>query len=76
LVTAACFALSVAQRRLSTPVRTLRRRTAAVAGTQTLADGSTVQLTRESLVAPLDGALRALAAGLVLLAVGLVVVRL
>jgi hypothetical protein len=35
-----------------------------------------VQLTRESLVAPLDGALRALAAGLVLLAVGLVVVRL
>jgi hypothetical protein len=76
LVTAACFALSVAQRRLSTPVRTLRRRTAAVVGTQTLTDGGTVQLTRESLVAPLDGALRALAAGLVLLAVGVVAVRL
>ena len=75
-VTAACFALSVAQRRLSTPVRTLRRRTAAVAGTQTLDDGSKVELTRETLTAPLDGALRALAAGLVLLAAGLVIVRL
>ncbi len=76
LVAAACFALSVAQRRLSTPVRTLRRRTAAVAGTQTLDDGKTVQLTRETLAEPLDGALRALAAGLVLLAIGLVIVRL
>jgi hypothetical protein len=76
LVAAACFALSVAQRRLSTPVRTLRRRTAAVTGTQTLSDGSTAELTRETLIAPLDGALRALAAGLVLLAAGLVIVRL
>ena len=76
LVTAACFALSVAQRRLSTPVRTLRRRTATVEGTQTMEDGSVVQLTRESLAAPLDGALRSLAAGLVLLATGVVIVRL
>jgi hypothetical protein len=75
-VTAACFALSVAQRRLSTPVRTLRRRTTAVTGTQTLDDGSKVELTRETLAAPLDGALHALAAGLVLLAAGLVIVRL
>jgi hypothetical protein len=76
LVTGACFALSVAQRHLSTPVRTLRRRTAAVSGTQTLHDGSTVELSKDALVAPLDGALRALAAGLVLLAAGLVIVRL
>jgi hypothetical protein len=76
LVALSCFALSVAQRRLSTPVRTLRRRTAAVAGTQTLADGTTVELTRATLAAPLDGALRAIAAGLVLLAAGLVIVRL
>ena len=75
-VAAACFALSVAQRRLSTPVRTLRRRTAAVEGTQTLDDGTLVELTKEKLAGPLDGALRALAAGLVLLAVGLVIVRL
>jgi hypothetical protein len=76
LVTASCFALSVAQRRLSAPVRTLRRRTAGVTGVQTLDDGTTVELTRDALAAPLDGALRALAAGLVLLATGLVMVRL
>jgi hypothetical protein len=76
LVTVACFALSVAQRRLSTPVRTLRRRTAAVVGTQTLDDGTVLALSKETLAAPLDGALRAIAAGLVLLAVGLVIVRL
>jgi hypothetical protein len=76
LVVLACFGLSVAQRRLSTPVRTLRRRTASVSGTVTLADGRELQLSRESLVAPLDGALRALAAGIVLLAIALVIVRL
>jgi hypothetical protein len=76
LVALSCFALSVAQRQLSTPVRTLRRRTAAVTGTQTLDDGTTVELTRATLAAPLDGALRALAAGLVLLAAGVVIVRL
>ena len=76
LVTVSCFALSVAQRRLSAPVRTLRRRTAGVTGVQTLDDGTTVELTRDALAAPLDGALRNLAAGLVLLAAGLVMVRL
>jgi hypothetical protein len=75
-VTSACFALSIAQRRLSTPVRALRRRTAALSGTQTFYDGSAVELSKEALAAPLDGALRALAAGLVLLAAGLVIVRL
>jgi hypothetical protein len=34
LVAAACFVLSVAQRRLSTPARELRRRTASVSGRQ------------------------------------------
>jgi hypothetical protein len=76
LVAVACFALSVAQRRLSTPVRTLRRRTRALVGTQTLDDGTTIQLTRETLAEPLDGALRALSAGVVLLAAALVVLRL
>jgi hypothetical protein len=76
LVTVACFSVSIAQRRLSTPVRTLRRRTASVSGTQTLTDGQVLRITRESLAAPLDGALRALAAGMVLLAVGVVIVRL
>jgi hypothetical protein len=76
LVVLACFGLSVAQRRLSTPVRMLRRHAASVSGAVTLDDGEQLQLTRESLVAPLDRALRALAAGIVLLAIALVIVRL
>jgi hypothetical protein len=75
LVAAACTVLSLAQRRLSTPVRELRRRTVSVSGEQRLADGTTVELTAARLAAPLDGALRALWFGLVLLATGLVVLR-
>jgi hypothetical protein len=76
LVTAACFAFSVAQRRLSTPVRELRRRTRSVEGVQTLADGEAIELTPARLAAPLDGALRALSVAIVLLAIGLVILRL
>jgi hypothetical protein len=76
LVALACFCLSVAQRRLSTPVRALRRRAVSVSGEITLDDGRQVQLSRESLVAPLDGALRALTAAVVLLAIAFVIVRL
>jgi hypothetical protein len=75
LVAAGCFMLSVAQRKLSTPVRTLRRRTASVDGTQRLTDGTAVSLDAARLAAPLDGALRAMAWAVVLLAVGLVVAR-
>jgi len=75
LVTGACFAISVAQRRLSTPVRELRRRTVSVTGSQELTDGTTLELSQASIAAPLDGALRALSAGMVLLAAGLVAVR-
>lgn len=76
LVAAACYLLSVAQRRLSTPVRELRRRTLEVSGEQQLADGRVRALDRAQLVAPLDGALSALWLALVLLAAGLVAVRL
>jgi hypothetical protein len=76
LVAAACFLLSVTQRRLSTPVRELRRRTVEVTGEQRLADGQTVELSKERLMAPLEGALSALWLALVLLAAGLVAVRL
>jgi hypothetical protein len=75
LVTAACFGLSVAQRRLSTPVRTLRRRTVSASGTQTLTDGTVLELTPARLAEPLDGALRALALALVLLSAGFVALR-
>ena len=76
LVAAACTLLSLAQRRLSTPVRELRRRTATVTGTQTLTTGETRTLDAERLAAPLEGALRALWLALVILAIGLVAVRL
>lgn len=76
LVAAACYLLSLAQRRLSTPVRELRRETVAVSGEQQLGDGRTVRLDRARLSAPLEGALSALWLALVLLAVGLLVTRL
>ena len=76
LVTAACCLVTVAQRRLSTPARELRRHTAEVTGEQRLSDGRTTTLTKERLSAPLEQALQALWIALVLLAAGLVVVRL
>jgi hypothetical protein len=75
LVAAACCLLSAAQRRLSTPVRELRRRTIAVSGEQHLADGNTVELTKAHLAAPLEGALSALWIAVVLLAIGLLIVK-
>lgn len=75
-MTAGCFVLSVAQRRLSTPVRDLRRRTVSVHGVQELQDGRRIPLTRARLSAPLDGALTALSLAVVLLACALVLARL
>jgi hypothetical protein len=71
----ACFWLSVAQRRLSVPVRELRRRTEAVSGEQRLADGSVRALDRMTLAAPLDGTLRALSVAVPLLALAAVALR-
>jgi hypothetical protein len=72
----ACFFLVTAQRRLSTPVRELRRRTLAVEGEQRLKDGTVRKLDRADLIAPLDGALRALSIAVPLLAVAAVALRL
>jgi hypothetical protein len=76
-VLAALFAalLSLAQRRLSSEVRYVRRRTAAVVGTIELADGGVEQLTAERLLRGPEAALRVLAAAAVALAVALVLVR-
>ena len=71
----ACYWLSVAQRRLSTPVRELRRRTESVSGEQRLTDGTTRPLERAGLAAPLDGALRALSVAVPLLALAAVALR-
>ncbi len=76
LVAGACFMLSAAQRRLSTPVRELRRRTVSVVGEQRLKDGHTVEIDAGSIAAPMEGALMACALGMVLLAAGLVAARL
>ena len=76
LMAVGCTVLSVAQRRLSSAARELRRRTAAVSGTRTLCDGSTEQLTQSGLLAPLDGALAALSLAMVLTACAMVASRL
>jgi len=73
---AGAFALSNAQRTLSTPARLLRRRTADVGGRLTLTDGSERPLDRATLLAPLERALHALSASVVLLAISLALARL
>lgn len=71
----ACFFLTTVQRRLSTPVRELRRRTLAVEGVQRMSNGSVRELTREDLTRPLDGALLGLSIAVPLLAVASVALR-
>jgi hypothetical protein len=76
-VFAAAFAalLSHAQRRLSTPVRLVRRRTRAVTGRIELLDGSTIPITADSLTAEAEHALKTLSAAVVALAIALVLLR-
>jgi hypothetical protein len=73
---AAGYALSYAQRMLSTPARLLRRRSRSVAGVLTLNDGSSVELDRSALLGPLERALAALSWGVVALSLGLITSRL
>lgn len=68
-------ALSFAQRSLSTPARTLRRNVASVDATVTYRDGRNASLTADSFLAPLESALKAMAFGIVALAVALIVFR-
>ncbi len=76
LIALACTVLSVAQRRLSSPARELRRRTRSVTGVLERSDGSDEQLSVARLLAPLDGALAALSLGVVVTACALVASRL
>jgi hypothetical protein len=75
LVTAGCYGLTTVQRRLSTPVRRLRRQTVSITGEQRLDDGTVIPLTAAEVAGPLDGSLRALSWAVVVLATGLVVIR-
>jgi hypothetical protein len=67
---------SYVQRVLSTPVRHIRRRVASVSGTIELRDGTSEQVTRETLAAGPERSLQALAAANVALAAALLVLRL
>jgi hypothetical protein len=76
LAALAALGMSAAQRRLSTPARTLRRRSVRVEGSVTLADGQVTAVDQQALLAPLEGALRAMSWSLVLLAASLALARL
>jgi len=70
------FALSHAQRSLSTPARMLRRRVRHVSGSVVFLDGTTRPLDSAMLRAPLERALRAMSWSVVAIAVALAVARL
>jgi hypothetical protein len=76
IAAAAAFALSAAQRRLSTPARMIRRRANRVEGQITLGNGDVLPLDARTLLAPLETALHAMSWGIVLLAAALAIARL
>ncbi len=59
LIAAACTAMSLAQRRLSSAARELRRRTVSVEGTRSSPTEALQEISLPELLAPLDGALAA-----------------
>jgi hypothetical protein len=69
------FASSYAQRRLSTPVRLVRRRVVAVEGKVQLDDGTTMPIDADTLAAVPEAALKALVAATVLIAAALLLFR-
>jgi thioredoxin reductase len=73
-VCAGCALLAAAQRRLSTPVRRIRRRVTSVSGV--LAEGDVAeQITEATITAAPEGALRLMWIAMVALAIGLVISR-
>jgi hypothetical protein len=76
IAAAGACALSVAQRRLSTPARLIRRRAGSVDGRVALRDGETIVIDEPRLLAPLEGALQAMSWGVVLTAAALAIARL
>ena len=69
------FGASWAQRRLSTPVRLVRRRVVSVEGTARLDDGTMRQLDGDALASAPEASLKALAAASVLIAAALLLFR-
>jgi hypothetical protein len=75
LAVLAAVALSVAQRRLSTPARLIRRRLVDITATAIRQDGTAIAVRRKELLAPLEGALRAMSLAVPLVAAALLLVR-
>jgi hypothetical protein len=75
LAVLAAIALSIAQRRLSTPARLIRRRLTDITATAVRPDGAAMPVSRQELLAPLEGALRAMALAVPLLAAALLLAR-
>lgn len=76
LAAVAAYFVSDAQRHLSTPARTLRRRVTSVSGEIVHRDGRREDVSAEALRLPLEMALRSMAWGMTLLALALVAARL
>jgi len=70
------FALSLAQRALSTPARRLRRAVTSVHGTLVMDDGTETGLDRRVLLLPLERALRTLSWAVVAIAAAMAIARL
>jgi hypothetical protein len=75
LAAGAAFALSLAQRSLSTQARFVRRRTVAVDGTMTTTDGVVQAFGERELLAPLEHSLRWMSVAMVALAAALLIAR-
>lgn len=75
LASCAAYAISYGQRVLSTPARTLRRKTVSVSGIVTMHDGKQALLDEPALLKPLERALRAFSWGVVLLGLGMVAAK-
>ncbi len=75
IAAAAAALLSLAQRRLSTRARSVRRRATAVSGEVTYADGSREKIDRDALIAAPEGALRVLWLAVLAVAVSALLAR-
>ena len=76
LLAGGCFTLSLAQRTLSTEVRTIRRKCPNVEGTMSMDDGTLIRLDSSRLLAVPERALRLLSMTTVIFAVSLLAYRL
>lgn len=76
LLACGCFALSLAQRTLSTHVRTIRRKVLNVEGTISMDDGTVVRIDKASMVLTSERSLRLLTMTILMFALGMLALRL